>query len=102
MTAIDTRQSMTLMAIAQHHGRPGTPTDQAHVESFFSHLASQLADHHHIRRRPARPRRELAQLRERHPIPRHVPFGQIRPERPQIARIRLDRVQRTLDPGQPP
>ena len=26
------------MAIAQHHGRPGTPTDQAHVESFFSHL----------------------------------------------------------------
>jgi len=34
MTAIDTRQ---LMAIAQHHGRPGTPTDQAHVDSFFSH-----------------------------------------------------------------
>jgi hypothetical protein len=29
---------MALMAIAQHHGRPGTPTDQAHVESFFSHL----------------------------------------------------------------
>jgi putative transposase len=26
------------MAITQHHGRPGTPTDQAHVESFFSHL----------------------------------------------------------------
>jgi putative transposase len=38
MTAIDTRQFMALMAIAQHHGRPGTPTDQAHVESFFSHL----------------------------------------------------------------
>jgi hypothetical protein len=37
MTAIDTRQFMALMAIAQHHGRPGTPTDQAHVESFFSH-----------------------------------------------------------------
>ena len=32
MTAIDTRQFMALMAIAQHHGRPGTPTDQAHVE----------------------------------------------------------------------
>ena len=29
---------MALMTIAQHHGRPGTPTDQAHVESFFSHL----------------------------------------------------------------
>ncbi len=38
MTAIDTRQFMALMAIAQHHGRPGTPTDQAHVESFFSHV----------------------------------------------------------------
>ncbi len=38
MTAADTRQFMALMAIAQHHGRPGTPTDQAHVESFFSHL----------------------------------------------------------------
>jgi putative transposase len=38
MTAIDTRQFMALMAIAQHHGRPGTPTDQAHIESFFSHL----------------------------------------------------------------
>jgi putative transposase len=38
MTAIETRQLMALMAITQHHGRPGTPTDQAHVESFFSHL----------------------------------------------------------------
>ena len=38
MTAVDTRQFMALMAITQHHGRPGTPTDQAHVESFFSHL----------------------------------------------------------------
>ena len=38
MTAIDTRKFMALMAITQHHGRPGTPTDQAHIESFFSHL----------------------------------------------------------------
>src|SRR5438045_9373138 len=38
MTATDTRQFMALMTIAQHHGRPGTPTDQAHIESFFSHL----------------------------------------------------------------
>src|SRR5947208_12431483 len=29
---------MALMTIAQHHGRPGTPTNQAHIESFFSHL----------------------------------------------------------------
>jgi transposase InsO family protein len=38
MTATHTRQFMALMAIAQHHGRPGTPTDQGQVESFFSHL----------------------------------------------------------------
>ena len=38
MTATDTRAFMALMTIVQHHGRPGTPTDQAHVESFFSHL----------------------------------------------------------------
>ena len=38
MTATDTSQFMALMAITQHHGRPGTPTDQAHIESFFSHL----------------------------------------------------------------
>ena len=38
MTAIDTRQFMAIMAITQHHGRPGTPTDQAHIESFFSHV----------------------------------------------------------------
>ena len=29
---------MALMAITQHHGRPGTPTDQAHIESLFGHL----------------------------------------------------------------
>jgi transposase InsO family protein len=38
MKALDTRQFMALMAITQHHGRPGTPTDQAHIESFFSHV----------------------------------------------------------------
>jgi putative transposase len=38
MTAGDTRTFMALMAILQHHGRPHTPTDQAHIESFFGHL----------------------------------------------------------------
>ena len=38
MTSADTRAFMAMCAIAQHFGRPGTPTDQAHVESFFSHL----------------------------------------------------------------
>jgi transposase InsO family protein len=38
MTANDTRAYMTLMAIAQHHGRPHTPQDQAWIESFFGHV----------------------------------------------------------------
>lgn len=38
MKAGDTRTFMALMAIVQHHGRPHTPTDQAPIESFFSHL----------------------------------------------------------------
>jgi transposase InsO family protein len=29
------------MTIATHYGRPGTPTDQAHVESFFGHLKTE-------------------------------------------------------------
>ena len=49
MKSIDTRQFMALMAIAQHHGRPGTPTDQAHVESFLQPSEGRLAapDRHH-------------------------------------------------------
>jgi putative transposase len=33
-----TREFMALHALAMHTGRPHTPTDQAHIESFFSHL----------------------------------------------------------------
>jgi putative transposase len=38
MTSHDTRAYMVMMAIAQHHGRPHTPTDQAWIESFFGHV----------------------------------------------------------------
>ncbi len=38
MTARSTREFMALMAIWQYHGRPHTPTDQAHIESFFGHI----------------------------------------------------------------
>jgi transposase InsO family protein len=45
-TSHDTSAYMVLMAIAQHHGRPHTPTDQAWIESFghvkheWPHLAT--------------------------------------------------------------
>jgi len=38
MTSASTREFMALMAIWQYRGRPHTPTDQAHIESFFGHL----------------------------------------------------------------
>lgn len=41
MTSSDTRAYMTLVAIAQHHGRPHTPTDQAWIETLFGHIKSE-------------------------------------------------------------
>ena len=38
MTSHDTRAFMVMLAIAQHHGRPHTPTDQAWIETFFGHI----------------------------------------------------------------
>ncbi len=41
MTADATRAFMALCSIAQHFGRPHTPTDQAPIESFFSHIKTE-------------------------------------------------------------
>src|SRR5205823_3745674 len=38
MTSGSTREFMALHAIATHYGRPGTPTDQAQIESLFGHV----------------------------------------------------------------
>jgi putative transposase len=38
MTSDVTRAYMVSMAIAQHHGRPHTPTDQAWIETLFGHI----------------------------------------------------------------
>ncbi len=38
MTSTSTRAFMASMSIAQHFGRPGTPTDQAWIESLWSHI----------------------------------------------------------------
>ena len=80
MTAIDTRQFMALMAITQHHGRPGTPTDQAHVESFFSHLKG---DWPHLTAitDPAALDAELARIRRDYNTVRlHAAIGYVTPD----------------------
>jgi putative transposase len=80
MTALETRQFMALMAIAQHHGRPGTPTDQAHVESFFSHLKG---DWPHLTsiRDPGALDSELARIRDDYNTVRlHAAVGYVTPD----------------------
>ena len=41
MTSGSTREFMALCAIAQHFGRPATPTDQAWIESLNGHLKAE-------------------------------------------------------------
>ncbi len=41
MTADTTKAFMALCSIAQHFGRPGVPTDQAPIESFFGHVKAE-------------------------------------------------------------
>jgi putative transposase len=41
MTSGSTREFMAMCAIAQHFGRPGTPTDEAWIESLFSHVKAE-------------------------------------------------------------
>jgi putative transposase len=80
MTASDTRKFMALMAITQHHGRPGTPTDQAHIESFFSHLKG---DWPHLTtiRDPAVLDSELARVRgEYNTVRLHAAIGYVTPD----------------------
>jgi putative transposase len=80
MTAVDTRQFMALMAIAQHHGRPGTPTDQAHIESFFSHLKGDWAHLTSITD-PAALDTELARIRREYNTVRlHASIGYVTPD----------------------
>ena len=60
---------MALCAIAQHFGRPGTPTDQAWIESLNGHLK---AEYPHLLAigDPATLRAELGVVREHYNIVR--------------------------------
>jgi putative transposase len=62
MTAGATREFMALSAIATHFGRPGTPTDQAWIETLFGHLKAEFP---HLTKitEPAVLRAELARVR---------------------------------------
>src|SRR4051794_37489903 len=103
MTSGSTREFLAMCAIAQHFGRPGTPTDQAWIESLFSHIK---ADWPHLDRitDPAVLRAELASVRHEYNTQRlHAGIGYVTPDdehegrRPHIRQARrasLHRAQR--------
>ena len=80
MRSGSTREFMALHAIATHYGRPGTPTDQAHIESLFGHVKYEwpylcaLQD-------PADLSRELDAVREQYNRVRlHAGIGYVTPD----------------------
>ena len=79
MTARATRVFMALMAIAQHHGRPHTPTDQAWIESFFGHVKDEWP-HLEAITDPTTLEAELARVRtEYNAVRLHEAIGYVTP-----------------------
>ena len=79
MTSGSTREFMALCAIAQHFGRPGTPTDQAWIESLFGHVKAEWP-HLLAITDPAVLRAELAVVRNRYNSVRlHAGIGYVTP-----------------------
>ncbi len=79
MRSGSTREFMALHAIATHYGRPGTPTDQAHIESLFGHIKHEWP---HLERLtdPADLARELDAVREQYNGVRlHAGIGYVTP-----------------------
>lgn len=79
MTSRSTREFMALCAIHQHFGRPGTPTDQAWIESLFGHV--KIENPHLLSiRDPAVLRDELAIVRNHYNAVRlHAGIGYVTP-----------------------
>ena len=79
MRSHSTKEFMAACAIMQRFGRPGTPTDQAWIESLFSHVK---ADWPHLDRikDPEVLRAELADVRRQYNTVRlHAGIGYITP-----------------------
>ncbi|HWB36413.1 MAG TPA: integrase core domain-containing protein [Rugosimonospora sp.] len=80
MTADATRAFMALCSIAQHFGRPGVPTDQAPIESFFGHIKAEWPHLEEIRD-PEILVAELERVRiEYNTIRLHAAIGYVTPE----------------------
>jgi putative transposase len=98
MTSGSTREFMALMAIAQHFGRPGTPTDQAWIESLFGHVKAEWP-HLLTTPDPVVLRAELAVIRQHYNGTRlHAGIGYVTPQR----RARGPRASDPQGPGSRP
>lgn len=79
MTSGSTGEYMALCSIVQHFGRPGVPTDQAPIESFFGHLKGEFPHLEKIRD-PAQLEFELDRLRTDYNTVRlHAGIGYVTP-----------------------
>jgi transposase InsO family protein len=80
MTSGNTREFMALHALACHYGRPGTPTDQAHIESLWGHVKHDWP-HLETLSDPADLARELDAARhEYNTIRLHAAIGYVTPD----------------------
>ncbi|MST32292.1 DDE-type integrase/transposase/recombinase [Acidimicrobiaceae bacterium USS-CC1] len=80
MTSDATKTFMAAMAVAQHHGRPHTPTDQAWIETLFGHIKGEWP---HLERidDPALLEHELARVRQEYNTVRlHAGIGYVTPD----------------------
>ena len=75
-----TREFMALHALAMHVGRPGTPTDQAHIESLFGHVKIEWPHLEQVRH-PAGLVVELDRVRvEYNTVRLHAAIGYVTPD----------------------
>lgn len=80
MVSGTTREFMALHALAMHVGRPGTPTDQAHIESLFGHVKGEWPHLEQIRD-PVVLEAALEQVRvEYNTVRLHAGIGYVTPD----------------------
>ena len=103
MTSTATARFMAAARIGQHFGRPGTPNDQAWIESFFGHLKTENPHLDEITD-PAALRIELEHLRTHYNTVRlHESIGYVTPDDehegrgPAIRKARKEGLQRARD-----
>jgi len=80
MVSGTTREWMALHSLAMHVGRPGTPTDQAHIESLWSHVKNEWPHLERIRD-PGVLQAELERVRADYNTVRlHAGIGYVTPD----------------------